>query len=403
MKFISDIINSFKKAEPNGALIPSNSYVYLSDENGNKTGGIVSYSAELKTEIVNALISQTPDQQTGVAGKVSASIIDKLGAIGTTIASGVQAGNLMQIVAPPEVLEGLANGTMHLMNTAIGNTGSVLREGSSQIFRQARFAPANVAPIVAPVMIYQLLNAVAGAYQLSKINARLDSLQRTVEVISFRQQANAYGRLFASISVLEEINKEYRVLGRFTDDMRMRLSLATQEIQVINIESGFILARFQQKSEEIQRNSYKYEGAKKADTFLKENLNGYMLDARIYLAASKAGLMAQQAWIMHDLQFAPEYVANRLEDLREDVTTLQNAIDPMRKMSELQEFAENCFNETNTLKRLINPSLKRSIEDRQAYFDSEKTATTIIPTQTISIWQDSNGEIQVIASNLLSE
>lgn len=403
MKFLSNIVNSLRNPELNKSLIPPNSYVYLTDESGNETGGVVSYSAELKTEMINALINQTPDQQTGVAGKVSASIIDKLGAIGTTVASGVQAGHLMQIVSPPEVIEGLANGTMHLMKTAMGSTGSVLKEGSTQIFRQAKFAPANVAPIVAPVMIYQLLNAVAGTYQLSKINARLDSLQRTIEQISFRLQANTSGRLLASINSLEEINKEYRFLGRFTDDMRMRLSLATQEIQVVNNETHIILTRFQQNSEEIQKSSRKLESAKKADTFFNENQNTYMFDAKTYLAAAKAGLMAQQAWILHDMEFAPEYVASRMEDLQEDVMALQNAIDPMRKMIELQEFAEDCFSETNALRRLINPSLRRSIDKRQAYFDSENTASTTMPTQTISIWKDTNGEIQVVATNLISE
>lgn len=405
MKFLSGIIGSFKRVNPDNLLMPANSYLFLEDECGNKAGGIIAFSSELKSEIINSLDNQNSDTNSNIVGKVSSTIIDKLGSVGTTIASGVQAGNLMQIVAPPEVIEGLASGTMRLMETATGNTGSVIRQGASQIFRQARFAPANIAPIVAPVMIYQLLNAVAGAYQLSKINARLDSLQRTIEEISFRQQANSYGRLFASINALEDINKEYKVLGKFTDDMRMRLSIATQEIQVVNYELGLILMRFQQKSEEIQKNNSKFEGAKKADTFLNENLNIYMLDAKIYLAAAKAGLMAQQAWILHDMQFAPEYITTRLEDLQEDVLLLQQAIDPMRKMCELQEYAESCFYETNALKRMINPGLKKRIQDREDYFDGEQSITkTAMPSQSISIWQDGNGEIQVVASsNCISE
>ncbi len=164
----------------------------------------------------------------------------------------------MQIVAPPEIVKALADGSVKLMQTPTGGaTSSVVAEGSSRIVGQVRLAPADVAPIVAPVVLYQILNAIAGAHQLSKINARLDSLQRAIDSVIFRQQANSYARLYAAIDALQELDREYCAIGMFTDDMRWRLSIATNDIQAVNYESSFIIGRFKRMSEDLIRSSIK--------------------------------------------------------------------------------------------------------------------------------------------------
>lgn len=249
-------------------------------------------------------------------------------------------------------------------------------------------------------MVYQLLNAVAGVYQLSKINARLDCLQRLIESIQFRQQANSYGRLYASINTLEEINREYSVIKRFTEDMRVRLIIATQDIYKVSNESSLIIKRFQQMSKDLMYSNSKKNGAIKANAMLKEEMNVYIIDANIYMVAAKAGLMAEEMWIKHDLQFVPEYVGYRIKDLQNEVDILQEAISPMLSIFELQNYAEDCLKEMGKFRRLFIPRAKHQILDRKKQLEDNKDFSDKCDTaQSMFIWMDNNNNIKVLSSS----
>lgn len=398
MKFISNIIAFVKRPESHETAIRPNEYLFLSDENGQESAALISYSPELKIDMLSEFRQAAGAQYASSYSAVAGTIVDRLGAVGPVVASGARAGRLMQIVAPPEVVKALANGTAKLMQTPTGATSSVMLEGSSRIWSQAKFAPASVAPIVAPVILYQVLNAVAGAHQLGKINARLDSLQRSIESVIFRQQANSYARLYAAIDALQELDREYRAIGRFTDDMRWRLSMATNDVQVVNYESRFIIDRFQHMSEDLMRSSHKRQGAIRANTMLDEGSNAYILDAEIYVTAIKAGLVAKQMWIRHDLQFVPEYVGRRLDDLDNEMKSLKETVSPMRCIEELQDHADGCLREMSLLQRWTSPRLSKEIRSRSEQFASTQDDDPRQDTaQSLFIWEDNKGEIKALS------
>jgi hypothetical protein len=398
VKFMSNIMAFIKRSESNVIAIRPNEYLFLCDENGHDMAALIAYSPEMKMDMLSEFKQDASAQYASGYSAVTGAIVDKLGAVGPVMMSGARAGELMQIVAPPEIVKALADGSVKLMQTPTGATSSVVAEGSSRIVGQVRLAPANVAPIVTPVVLYQILNAIAGAHQLSKINARLDSLQRAIDSVIFRQQANSYARLYAAIDALQELDREYCAIGMFTDDMRWRLSIATNDIQAVNYESSFIIGRFKRMSEDLIRSSHKRQGAIQANTMLNEESNVYMLDAAIYVTAVKAGLMAEQMWIRHDLQFVPEYVGYRLADLNCEIEELKETVPPMRYIEELQDHADSCLREMRSLQRWTSPRLSKEIRSRSEQFASmQEDDSRQYTAQSLFIWEDDKGEIKALS------
>lgn len=403
MKFLSSIVECMKKSnsDSNNLSIGPNEYLYLRDEDGSNSFALISYAPDLKEDLLEQFENGFYDDYGSQYNAVSGTVIDQLGPLVPIISSGLNSRGLMQIVGPSEVVEGLANGTMKLMKRKDGTgfLGEVLNEGSSKIFKQATFAEADLARIVAPGAIYRIFNAAAGTYQLSQINARLDSLQRAIDSIVFRQQANEYGRLCAAITTLEEIGRQYSVMGRFTDDMRNRLILATQEIIIVNNESRIILERFQRKSEELMATDKKKSGLAKATKILEEEKYAYMLDANIYMTAAKAGLIADEIWLKHDLQFAPEYIGYRMRDLELEVSTIKEAVSPMESIYELQYYAVDCLKEMGKLGRLFHPNFKRKVKDiKEQLNNEEEPIDEVNNAQSLYIWLDKNNQIKMLSA-----
>lgn len=392
----------FNRENANKAITKKNRYIQLIDENKQPIGGLISYSSEFKKSFEEEFRSLTVSQGSPQLNFVSATIIDKLGSLGSIVANGIQAGKLMQIVNPPEVIKGLADGTIKLMQTQIGNTGSALREGSSKIFRQARFAPANVAPIVAPVMVYQILNAVAGAYQLSKINARLDSMQRSIDSINTKLNGNKYGRLTTAINSLEELRKQHAIIGYFSEDMRYKLAIATHEIQTVYHESGYLIDEFQKEIKDLQKTNQGKSGATKTNIILKEKGPDYVFNTWMFIAASQAKLLVADMWIKHDLQFVPEYVAVRMQDLDREIQILHESVSPMNAIHELKTYAEKCLDEMNIFQRLFSLKLNNEILGRPDYenveLKIERKAENKM-AQSIYIWKDKNKIINVVTNS----
>lgn len=386
----------------NPCILKPNEYIELVDEGGLLKGALLTHSEDTKEKILSFYRLSNESNNCGHSGTVSGAILDKLGSMTSLIAPGLQAGNLMQMVGTPALLEGLKSGAFALMKTAEGSTGTVVNS-SHIIVGQIRFSPASIAPVVTPMAIWQVLNAVAGVHQLSKINARLDSLQRTIESIQIRQQANSYGRLKSALLTLEDLEEEHRHIGRFSNDMVMRLSLASQEIQAIYFEYGFMINRFKEKSEEIINRSEKKRGAVAANTLLGEESNSYLFDANIFMMAAKASLISSKAWLTHDLEHVPEYAGYRMADLQQEIATLQEIVSPLTIIEELQEHAENCFNEMKWFNRNItNRGLGRAIHKRSEILETEKNNTAVEneqnSAQSLLIWKDYNGSIKVVSA-----
>lgn len=75
------------------------------------------------------------------------------------------------------------------MQTGGASLGTVVSTSSGQIAGQLRFAPSSMAPVIAPLAVWSVLNGIAGTLQLHRINRRLDVMTRKIENLAFRQEA----------------------------------------------------------------------------------------------------------------------------------------------------------------------------------------------------------------------
>lgn len=365
MNFFENLFSSFSRKKDIKLILQPNQYIELIDPSGNMNGAILIHDLKTKDELLKYFMNSRENNLLGHNGYISDAIVDKIGCTSSIISSAIQSGHLMQIVGTPNLIEGLKTGTMSLLSTGESFTGSVISKTTNQIVGQLRFAPADIAPIIAPMAVWQVINAIAGVQQLAKINLRLDTIQRTVDSIVFRMQANAYGRLCAVIASLSEIDKQYRTIGYFSDDMSFRLAIATSEIQTVFFEQGFLIKRFTEKSKSILENTKKKEGAYSANQLLKEEEQTFLIDASIYIAAARAALLASKSWILHDLNKVPEYVTNRNISIRQEIKNLEESFKVLSIIDELKEHSLKCLDEMSWFsKNLFNRTLKKEITKR---------------------------------------
>jgi hypothetical protein len=390
--------NLFSKKDNKNLILRPNQYIQLTDDNENMSGALLMHDNDTKNKLIKYFRSSQDNNLSGHNGHISDTIIDKLGAAGSIVASGLQAGNLMQIVGTPALMEGIKTGTYAMMSTAVGTTGTVVSSTTGQIVGQLRFQPANIAPILAPMAIWQIMNAIAGAHQLAKINARLDSLQRSIENIIFRFQANAYGRLFGAITSLNEIDKQFQTIGYFTDDMSVRLAIATQEIHIVFHEHKVLIDRFTEKSQNIIDSTEKKIGATYANTLLKEECPNFLIDANIYTNAAKAAFLSSKLWLMHDLHKVPEYVSYRNETIKNEVQQVENTLRVFSVIEELKEHSEKCLYEMDWFSRnIFNRELRNEIQSREEEKHSEIENIDKDETEpTLLIYKDDNQKINCI-------
>lgn len=384
-------------------IIKAATFLPLLNSDGQQQGAMLVHAPETRRVFLDYLAAQSALGQCGHNGNVSGMVADQVAGMAATVATTLQAGQLVQVVASPAIAEGLQTGAYSLMQTATGATGDVL--GGGGIVGKLRFAPASVAPIVAPLVVWQVLHAVAAVGQLHRINARLDTLQRGIERLTFRQQASTYGRIAASIESIAELDRQYRSIGRFTEDMTFRLAIAYRDITTSLLEQRLMLQRFEQLEERVIANTSGKKGAFEANQLLKEEMSEFMMDANLYVAASKASLAAHHAWIVHDIEHVPDYLPTRWADMAGEVNIIEDALRPMASIKELQDHATECLNEMSWIRRQFNRTLSKEVRGRDVAMTKheEQQRQETSRMSSVVLWREPSGTTRSVALDLVSE
>jgi hypothetical protein len=210
--------------------LPERTYLLLTDERGKAQAAVIALPSAAQRSVMRHLDMAARVGSCGHGGAVSAFLADVLAASSPLIAGSLQAGQLLQVVGTPRLLEGLPTGAYSIVQSSGGMLGSVVNT-SGQFAGQLRFAPASLSSVMGPIIVWQVIHTLAGVRHLVKIGQKLDSLQRGIQEILFRQQARTYAELEAAIECVGTLGDEYRVTGRFTEDMRLRLALAERDVR----------------------------------------------------------------------------------------------------------------------------------------------------------------------------
>ena len=338
-------------------------------------------------------------------GTISSFLFDQIGLSSGIVNATVQSGGLVQVLASLSVANGLRDGTLTIMRSGGAFTGNVVAQSSKRITAQLRFLPASSASIVAPLIAWQILHAIAGVQQLARINARLDSLQRGLERLTFRQQARTIGQLAAAIATLEDLSEQFRTSGSFTNDMLIRLALADRDIQSSLAEQRVLVQRFEQLSSQITENARGKQGAVSANQLLKEEAAEFLIDAKILTTASKASLLSTQAWLRYDLEHNSANVPRRLKDLETELWNAMEFVEPLTLIQELDEHAKQCVEQMNWCDRcLFSRGLADEVRGRRMQGDEEHRVLNESSAPSVLIWKGGDNRIQsVIVDSKLTE
>lgn len=385
--------------------LPSRTFIPLLTDGGEERGVILVHDDETRDLLVREFTLNPSPDVVPHGGSISSYFADQLGATSGLVNAAIQSRQLLQVVGSPQVLEGLKSGSLTVMRSTGQMTGTVVSNATQKIVGQLRFAPANIAGIVGPLAIWQILNAVAGVSHLQRINAKLESLQRGIERLTIRLQAKTYGQLIAAVAILEELSKQYAITGTFSPDMTVKLALAERDIRSALAEQRLLVQRFDDISKQIINETRGKTGTFKCNQLLKEESSEFLMDAKLLTAASRASVLASEAWIRHDLEHNPRHLSIRLRDLEREMDTINRTVSPLGILEELQTHAVECLEEMNWFSRnIFNRSLKKDIQLFTAHYKQEPKEDTIDSgTPSVVIWKDQNNQTKSVVIDVAVE
>src|SRR5215831_4438320 len=218
-------------------LLPHRSRIYtktFSVENHSPAGALLLF----KGKITNDLIAKFRDNYNvqgnyiNEGGRISPQAIGTLlgastGALGL---SAALSGQLFMATANPATLMAIGNGV-----------GSAIM-GASGIIGQAPFIPlaGAIMPVVAPVLVFQMISTVMIVNQFKGIRDNLNRIQKEIDRILQRSEATFVGEIISAISKTDELDEQVSIGKHFSSDMTVRLCLLEDKVNPIFERYSFL-------------------------------------------------------------------------------------------------------------------------------------------------------------------
>ena len=314
-----------------------------------------------------------------MGGQLSTEIVDKLVAASAIVAGGLNAGNVFQIVGTPGLLRGLQSGSLALMRTQGGLLGTVVSSSTDRIAGQARFLPASLAPVLAPVLIWQVLHGIVGASQLRRINLRLDTMTRQLERLQTRHDARLLGEVHAAKEALDSILAERVTTGRFTVNMAINLTLVENKVNAIFAGNVVLMELLRHHTDELQRTRGK-DGALRTATFLNEEgaQAQFDLDLLAYLAA--LNVRVAEARIYESMEHNPADVQRRLDAASAKISTYKSLLQDLPSLAAVSDHAQRCLNEMTWWEEHMNARAVARAAKQAAEYAKERINVSVAAT-----------------------
>lgn len=337
----------------------------LQNHQGQSVGVLLQYSLEqsqqLKQHFQNLSLHST---QSWHQGALNTAVVDQLGAASATIASGMKMGQLFRVVGPPELVAGLSDGAYKMVQSG-GSLGTVRNLANGQFVGQLRFVQASAAPILAPLIAYQVLHAIVGTQQLNQINQRLAYIERTLEELHVRQEAEVLGEIHYAITVLDDIFHERMNTGIFTTDSSNRLANVEKSILSILERNRLLVERFRDKARQAREQDGR-QGAHTAATLLKADGHQVFHDMQCLVGLIAADLKLEQLLMLLAMQNNPADVGRRQERLRNKMQQHEHCVANLPSIKEIERHAKSCLKAMQWWEKLVDVGqTQRTVRETQ--------------------------------------
>lgn len=361
---------------------------------------LVRYSSEESRRILEHLTrSELASGRVPHGGNIGPTVVDHLAKASPFVLEGLRAGRVFKVIGTPALVRGLKEGSMTLMSTSQGALGTVLERSSGRIAGQLRFAQASLTPVMAPLLAVQVFQAIASTAQLSRINARLDMVQRSLERASIRHEAATLGQVRHALRVLDDILEERRSTGTFSPDMLMRLAQVEESIGSVVERNRVLVEELRERLHTLMQSSGK-TGAVQTAAFLSEEGRQAAYDMRLLVSVMMADYRVSEARLHYAIEHAPADVERRLEGTRQKSMEYRGVLESLPVLDDVKRHAQACVEEMGWWERSLTArgvvrqvarvgSLPLSDADRHAPDVGTGTHDSYV------FWQDQGGQIQV--------
>ncbi len=368
----------------------------LLNDAGEVQAGAFTYGLEESRQMIEFIRTESL-YGSGIVGSQSVSGVvgDFAAKLTPSLAAAVQAGQLMRIVGPPSVVDGLAKGTMTLMQSGGNSLGGVLAQGSSKIVRQARFSPA--AGVLAPLVVYQAVHAIVGTQQLNEINRRLANIERTLSRIVQRQNAKDIGEVIAAAATLQDILAEHAHSGHFNAQMQDRISHCERDLRAHLERLKILKADFHSKIAQARERAKKRERALELAALIKEDGDQFGQDTRLLVALCAAVIQLEQGLMLIALEHHPESLAYRQKQMTAQINQCRETLADMLDLSEINGEIKLCLQDMNWWQRNLFDRGAADLLQQASKVPIEATPTKSLPEHQgggLLIWKDPERGIQ---------
>jgi hypothetical protein len=371
----------------------------LLNDAGEVQAGAFAYGLEESRQMIEFLRTETV-YGSGTAGSqsVSGAVGDFAAKLTPSLAAAVQTGQLMRIVGPASVVDGLAKGTMTLMQSGGNSLGGVLAQDSSKIVGQARFSP--VAGVLAPLVVYQAVHAIVGTQQLNEINRRLANIERTLSRIVQRQNAKDIGEVIAATSTLQDILAEHAHSGHFNAQMQDRISHCERDLRAHLERLKILKANFHDKISQARQRAQKGEKALELAGLIKEEGEQFGQDTRLLIALCAAVIQLEQGLMLIALEHHPESLAYRQKQMMAQVNQCRETLADMLDLSEIKGEIRLCLDDMKWWQRNLFDRGAADLLKQASQLPLDATPVTSLSEPKgggMLIWKDPERGIQVRA------
>lgn len=378
-------------------------WVEMRAPSGDDSAAIVRFNPKESARIVKHFENRQLTEATAWhGGNIGSVIVDQLAASSSLIASGLQAGQLFQVIGPVEAIVGLNAGTHEMMKAAGGGLRAIVtKRGSGSIVHHLKLAKASGALVMAPVIAWQVLHAIAGTTQLREINQRLDVMQRALESLQARQEVTVIGEVIHSVRKLNEILAERANTGRFTRDMETRLSFVEHSIGGILERNRILVERFRDKTDNIHGLKGK-TGAVATSSLLLEEGGSAISDMKMLVALAAADLHVCEARLYHSMEHNPADLKRRLDATTAKVEEYREMLGNLPSVERLESHLGECVDEMGWWQRKV---LARSARQGRNRVSSMQLRDVQPPKQADQaplgsnyvFWRDESGDTHIHA------
>ncbi|MCF7840592.1 MAG: hypothetical protein K9N22_07430 [Candidatus Marinimicrobia bacterium] len=119
------------------------------------------------------------------------------------------------------------------------------------------------------------------------------------------------------------------------------------------------------------------------------------MDAKILTSASKASLLSSHAWLNHDLERNPFNVSKRMGDIKTEMKSILNIVEPLEYVNELTDHAKICVQEMNWFeKHIFSSKLRKNVEKLEKVDRPEQNDNQNRPFSSVLIWKTEKDKIE---------